>query len=132
MLLEGKFGQELHLRTKQKFPRINFRKLMEKELVEMTIPATTLPKTAGAATVTTADLTTSPTLREPILEEKERARAKAKAEEATVVSRRKSLIQLGLRCSLRKIKVHLLKQELHSTYLQEVLTPKRQIIIPFS
>ena len=98
----------------------------------MTIPATTLPKTAGAATVTTADLTTSPTRKEPILEEKERARAMAKAKEATVVSRRRSLIQLGLRCSLRKIKVHLLKQELHSTYLQEVLTPKRQIIIPFS
>ena len=42
-----------------------------------TIPATTLPKTAGAATETTADLTTSPTRKEPILEEKERARAKA-------------------------------------------------------
>ena len=109
-------------------------KELEKELVGETIPATTLPKTAGAVTETTADLTTSLTLKEPTLEEKERAKAKAKAkaEEATVVSRRRSLIQLGLRCSLRKIKVHLLKQELHSTYLQEVLTPKRQIIIPFS
>ena len=106
---------------------------MEKELEkELVASVTILPKTAGAVTETTADLTTSLTLKEPTLEEKERAKAKAKAEEATVVSRRRSLIQLELRCSLRRIKVHLLKQELLSTYLQEVLTPKRQIIIQFS
>jgi hypothetical protein len=96
------------------------------------MPAMTMPKTGGAAMETTADLTTSLTQKEPTLEEKGRARAKAKTKEATVASRRKSLMTLELPCFLEKIKVRLLMQEHHSTCLQEVLTPKMSIIIPFS
>jgi hypothetical protein len=92
MLRKGKFGLEPQLLSKPKSHTINVRKAMEKEVVERTTPATTMPKTGGAAMETTAALTKSLTQREPILEEKGRARAKAK--EATIAPRRKSLMKL--------------------------------------
>ena len=95
MRLKDKFGQELHLLTK--IIRKTASRAMVKVVVK-TIPATTMPKTGGVDMETIADLTTSLTRRDPILEEKGRARvkAKAKAEEATVASRRKSLTNLEL------------------------------------
>ena len=132
----GKYGQEPQLLLKPKFLTTQVGNLLEKEKGEKTIPATTLPKTDGAAMETTADLIISRIPRGPILEVKERTKAKAEAEagaeEATVISRRESRIKRGLRCSLRKIKVRLLKQELRSTYLPEVPTQKILITIPFS
>jgi len=96
--LKEKFGQELHRLTNPHSPSKVAPRAMVKEVAKKTIPASTMPKTGGVAMETIADLTTSLTRRDPILEEKGRARvkAKAKAKEATVASRRKSLTNLEL------------------------------------